>query len=68
MAAGFHDDANQGSLVVWDAETAAVLLREDWPTGPVGLVAFSPDGAALVAGGRGGVRLWRVQPAQRPER
>jgi WD40 repeat protein len=52
-------------MKTWDATTGAPLRRWQGHTGPVGCVAFSPDGRRLATGGTGGrVTLWDVAAGQ----
>ncbi|GIV19879.1 MAG: hypothetical protein KatS3mg023_1630 [Armatimonadota bacterium] len=62
-----------GNLLAWTSganslrvarisDGTVVQTLEGFPVEVVISLAFSPDGAALASGGRGGVWLWRVQP------
>ncbi len=57
LAAGDQD----GSILVWDLGTGALLFRKRAHVFTVWSVAFSPDGALLASGGFDGrVKLWEV--------
>ncbi len=47
-----------GEVVLWDAETGALLRRGETPATHLTCVAALPDGPALTADGDGVVRLW----------
>ena len=48
---------------IWDVERGRELLTLRGPNDRVHSVAFSPDGASLVAGSADGlIRVWQSQP------
>jgi WD40 repeat protein len=51
-----------GDVRVWDAGTGAEVFRFTGHKGPIGAVAFSPDGARVASGDRNGiVTLWEAR-------
>ena len=58
LAAGGED----GSVRIWNAQTAALLRTLEGHTGPVSSVSYSSDSSQLAAGGGdGSVRVWNAQ-------
>jgi WD40 repeat protein len=49
-----------GEVVFWDAGARAELKRFDWGLGPLGAVAFSPDGFRCAAASRTRAVVWDV--------
>jgi WD40 repeat protein len=49
-----------GQVVFWDAAARAELKRYDWGLGPLGAVAFSPDGFRCAAASRTKAVVWDV--------
>lgn len=53
------------TVCLWDAETGKLLHRYLGHTRVVNALAFSPDSRTLASGGRGVIKLWRVEAAWR---
>jgi WD40 repeat protein len=56
LAAGFES----GNIRLWDARTGTLLNYVEGHRQRVLALAFTPDGATLLAASEGGVRLWNV--------
>jgi WD40 repeat protein len=52
---------DDGAVRLWNTTDGAERVSFAWNIGPVYSLAFSPDGAALAAGGQGRIVVWDVE-------
>jgi WD40 repeat protein len=60
LTAGMDQDTQEGTVILWDADSGDEVRTFLGHTGPAYTAAFSPDGSFIASGAGGDVRIWET--------